>query len=141
MLSDRLFLDSAYVVALLNPRDSLHGKALRYFAEVKNAREIWTTEAVLLEIGNTFSDSRRTEAGDFIEQSYATANMIIVPFSTTLLQQALSLYRQRLDKDWGLTDCVSFVVMQEQNLIDALTFDLHFQQAGFRVLLREDLVV
>ncbi|MDP7134637.1 MAG: PIN domain-containing protein, partial [Planctomycetota bacterium] len=45
---------------------------------------------------------------------------------------------ERLDKGWSLTDCVSFVVMQERGLVDALTTDLHFQQAGFRALLLQD---
>lgn len=58
---------------------------------------------------------------------------------STLFLRGLEFYRNRADKDWGLTDCISFVVMQDNNLIDALTMDEHFQQAGFRPLLRDDL--
>lgn len=55
-----------------------------------------------------------------------------------LYTRAFQLYRQRLDKEWGLIDCVSFIVMQDRGIIAALTTDEHFQQAGFRALLRED---
>jgi predicted nucleic acid-binding protein len=61
--------------------------------------------------------------------------MKVVSVDTSLLNRGLDLYHSRPDKDWGLTDCISFVVMREQNLIDALTADRHFVQAGFRALL------
>jgi predicted nucleic acid-binding protein len=61
--------------------------------------------------------------------------MKVVSVDTSLLNRGLELYQSRPDKDWGLTDCISFVVMREQNLIDALTADRHFVQAGFRALL------
>jgi hypothetical protein len=51
------------------------------------------------------------------------------------LAKSLKTTRARPDKEWGLTDCVSFVVMQQMSITDALTTDDHFRQAGFRVLL------
>jgi uncharacterized protein len=51
------------------------------------------------------------------------------------LDQAVELFRQRSDKNWSLTDCLSFVVMSELQLTDALSTDRHFSQAGFRALL------
>jgi hypothetical protein len=56
----------------------------------------------------------------------------------TLLQDAISLYGERGDKNWGLTDCVSFVLMRREGLGEALTADVHFRQAGFRALLLGD---
>jgi predicted nucleic acid-binding protein len=61
----------------------------------------------------------------------------IVPLSAPLLQRAVTLYAERPDKEWGLTDCTSFIVMEERGIRDALTADEHFRQAGFRPLLRE----
>ncbi len=49
----------------------------------------------------------------------------------------MELYRHRPDKEWGTTDCISFVVMQDYGLTEALTTDEHFKQAGFRALLIE----
>ncbi|KAF5428591.1 hypothetical protein C5S39_11130 [Candidatus Methanophagaceae archaeon] len=54
------------------------------------------------------------------------------------MQRAIDFYRDREDKEWGLTDCISFIVMGDQGLTDALTADEHFEQAGFRALLREN---
>ncbi len=62
----------------------------------------------------------------------------IVLLSEDLYARAFRLYRERADKEWGLTDCVSFVVMQERKISEALTTDEHFQQAGFHALLLED---
>ena len=59
----------------------------------------------------------------------------------TLLHRAIDLYQKRDDKEWGLTDCISFIVMDDQGLGNALTSDEHFQQAGFRALLREDITL
>jgi predicted nucleic acid-binding protein len=60
----------------------------------------------------------------------ADPNVEIVPLSEPLYARALQLYRERPDKDWGLTDCVSFIVMQDRGITEALTPDEHFQQAG-----------
>ncbi len=72
MIGDRLFLDTAFLVALLNPKDALHEKAKSNFDGVKKAREVWTTEAVLTEIGNAFGASRRSDAASFIERCFTT---------------------------------------------------------------------
>ena len=59
----------------------------------------------------------------------------VIPASRALQDRGLELYRQRPDKDWSLTDCISFVVMQDHDITDALTADRHFEQAGFVPLL------
>ncbi len=79
----------------------------------------------------------RLGAVQFIQQCYNTANLQVVTVDTSLLTRALQLYNERPDKTWGFTDCISFVVMREQGLTDAVTADMHFVQAGFRALLRE----
>ena len=56
--------------------------------------------------------------------------------SPELFASGSDLYAQRLDKDWSLTDCISFVVMRERGIAEALTADHHFEQAGFTILLR-----
>ena len=71
----------------------------------------------------------------FIQQCYRTDNIKVIGVDTTLLMQALALYQSRSDKTWGLTDCISFIVMQQNNLTDAVTGDRHFVQAGFRALM------
>lgn len=129
------FLDTAYVLALLNRHDRFHEAARRWAPRLRAAREVWTTYAVLIEIGNALSRSNRLQAVAFIRASYTTINMRVVEVDTPLLERALNLFASRADKTWGLTDCISFIVMQEHSLSDALTSDDHFRQAGFRPLL------
>ena len=131
----RLFIDTAFVQALFNGADALHEAARGWAQEVEAAAELWTTEAVLVEVGNALSAINRAGAVAFMDQAYQAANVKVVPTETALLQRALQLYRSRDDKQWGMTDCISFVVMREQNLTDALTADKHFAQAGFTPLM------
>ena len=137
MSSSRLLLDTVFIQALLNKRDQYHARAQAFLPRVRTAKEVWVTEAVLIEVGNALSAVNRMAAVKFIEQCYRTANLQVVSVDTPLLTRALQLYHERPDKTWGLTDCISFVVMQSQGLTDAVTADEHFVQAGYRALLRE----
>lgn len=134
----RFFLDTYFVQALLNPKDPHHERALALLPEVKRAAEVVITEAIFEEVGNALSGTPRLRrlAGAFIRRCYTQANMIVVSVDTALLTRALELYESRLDKEWGLTDCISFVVMGDHNLVNAVTGDRHFQQAGFRALMQ-----
>jgi predicted nucleic acid-binding protein len=62
----------------------------------------------------------------------------IVPAAQDLFEQGIELFAKRPDKEWSLTDCISFIVMQEYELTDAVTADHHFEQAGFRILLEDE---
>ncbi len=137
MSDERLFLDTVFIQALLNKRDHYHALARAFLPRVRAAAEVWVTEAVLVEVGNALSAVNRPTAVQFIQQCYNTANLKVVAVDTSLLNRALQLYSERPDKTWGLTDCISFIVMWEQGLTDAVTVDVHFVQAGFRALLRE----
>jgi uncharacterized protein len=135
MSNERLLLGTVYVQALLNHRDQHHAQALRLAPRVRSAAEVWVTEAVLIEIGDALSGTHRAGAAAFIGSCYRTPNITVVPVDTPLLSRALRLYESHTDKEWGLTDCISFVVMRDQQLVDAVTADRHFRQAGFRALL------
>jgi predicted nucleic acid-binding protein len=137
MSNERLFLDTFFIQALLNKYDQYHQQARFFLPRIKMAKEVWITEAILVEVGNALSSYDRNLASTFIEQCYLTNNMRIISVDTVLLRRGLNLYKQRQDKDWGLTDCISFVTMSDYSLIDAVTADIHFVQAGFRALLRD----
>ncbi len=134
------FLDTAYAIALSAPGDRFHTRALSLADRMEaEGTLLVTTRAVALEIANALSKVRhRQSAIQLLDALEADPKVEIVPLSETLYAEALTLYRQRPDKDWGLTDCISFVVMTQRHLLDALTTDEHFQQAGFRTLLREE---
>ena len=128
-----------YALALSAPTDQFHGRALRLAEELETARaRLVTTRAVLLEIGNALSRQRhRAAAIRLLQALEADPSVEVLSLSEELYARALQLYCSRLDKEWGLIDCASFVVMSERGLTKALTADEHFQQAGFRALLRE----
>ncbi len=139
MENNDVFIDTAYVYALINPHDQWHEKAVQWRETIKTEERILTTtEFVLAEIADGLSAVRfRRAAVQAINILQNNSLVKIVPATSDLFLQALELYGQRPDKNWGLTDCTSFVVMTENNITEALTTDDHFRQAGFIVLLAE----
>ncbi|MEM7354398.1 MAG: PIN domain-containing protein [Acidobacteriota bacterium] len=133
------FLDTSYVIALASSRDAHHLKAIRLAEQIEQEGvQLVTTRGVLLEIGNALARARYREAAiALISSLHEDPAIEIVPASEDLCAGAFDLYRSRKDKEWGLTDCLSFVVMRELELNAALTADAHFQQAGLRALLLE----
>lgn len=135
-----VFLDTAYAIALSVPKDDYHARAILIADEIDAMRtRLVTTRAVILEIGNALSKQRyRHAAVELLEALEADPTVTIVPLTEDLHQRAFHLFRERPDKEWGLTDCVSFVVMWDRQITEALTTDEHFRQAGFTALLLED---
>lgn len=130
----RFFADTFYFIALLSKDDAAHEVALLYAqsAEV----EIVTTSWVLAEVGNAFAEPpRRAPFVKLLQQLKSTPRATVIPASQDLFDQGADLYSRRHDKEWSLTDCISFVVMERNGSEEALTGDRHFTQAGFKALL------
>ena len=133
-----VFADTGYWVALLNPRDELHDKATE-LSKSLDPVHIVTSEMVLTEVLNDFSkrgDYLRQAATELIDRIQENSNITVVSQTSQQFQQGLELYKNRLDKNWSLTDCVSFKIMEQMEICEALAYDKHFEQAGFRALLR-----
>jgi len=131
-----IFLDTVFVIALINRRDQYHQQAAA-LSEQFECYPFLTTDAVLLEIGNALAKGYKNESVDIIEEFLYSDDTELVHLSPELFRQAFELYKAYQDKEWGLIDCVSFVVMRNRKIRQALTFDKHFAQAGFQVLMRE----
>jgi uncharacterized protein len=129
-MSSPLFIDTGYVIALINSNDRYH-KLARIWSEIYNRHPVVTTDAVLLEIGNALSRVARSEAAEIINYFQNSPEVIVIPLTPKLFTSAMHLYAKYQDKTWGLVDCLSFVVMTEMQLSTALSFDRHFIQAGF----------
>jgi predicted nucleic acid-binding protein len=99
--------------------------------------QLITTDAVLLEIGNALARRHKAYAVAVIENAKQSKDIRLVRLSPELFDRGLDLYSSHRDKAWGLVDCISFVVMRDFGVTEALTHDEHFIQAGFRALLRE----
>jgi predicted nucleic acid-binding protein len=129
-----VFADSFYFLALLNERDAAHNRAIA--ASRSAGLQLVTTEFVLLELSDALcKPQHREEVMALWNVTETDPAFQLIPASTALIQQARNLYRERRDKEWSLTDCISFVVMQNEGLTEALTADRHFEQAGFSALL------
>lgn len=133
-----VFADTGFWIALLNPRDSLHHRARELDASPQ-IEHVVTTEMVLTEFMND-AGSRgqmiRNAASQFLARLRADAGMTVVPQNSEQFWKAAGVFAARPDKDWSLTDCASYLAMQERGIREALTHDRHFEQMGFTALLR-----
>jgi len=138
MLSpDSVFLDTSGWIALLEEDDNFHLRATAHMQEARAAhRTLVTTDWVLAETGNGLARlcARRRFVGA-VKRFLASPKARLVRVDQDLFQEALDLYDRAADKSWGLVDCASFVVMRRDRILDALTTDHHFQQAGLQRLL------
>ena len=129
-----IFIDTSYFLALVNKRDKYHQAAKAAAAQV--VPPFITSDAVLLELGNALArPPHRRLAIRALQQIWADPQIEIVILDRELLAETITFYQARPDKAWGLTDCASFVIMQQRGLHEALTADKHFEQAGFKRLL------
>ena len=130
-----VFADTFYYLALVNATDNRHQEALDYTAAYQGF--ILTTSWVLVELGDALA--RLTTRPAFLQvlaQLRTDPDVSIVPPSPVEFEEALRLFAARPDKEWSLTDCISFVVMQRESITEALTGDRHFEQAGYVALLK-----
>ncbi len=136
----KVFADTNYWTAVLNPHDDLHAKAREVSRSLGQCR-IVTSEMVLAELLNGLGNKgpQLREAGvQTINSLRTNPNVSVIPQTSVQFTEALHRYRNRSDKEWGLTDCASFLIMEEHEIREALTYDHHFRQAGFQSLLREE---
>ena len=136
---ENVFADTAAFVALLIRRDEFHQSANEIMAELSEKdTKLFITEMVLVEIANALSALEiRAKAVILIDELRTLPNVEIIWSNVELFEKAWSLYRERPDKEWSLTDCASFVVMRERGINLAFTSDKHFEQAGFVRLLEK----
>ena len=130
-----VFVDTSFYVALVSPRDALHALAVELASHYRG--ELVTTEYVLIETGNYLSRSGvRRVFIELLRSLQADPQTTILAGSFDRFAAGFAGFCDRPDKDWSMTDCISFKAMEELGLTDAFTADHHFEQAGFRAMLR-----
>ncbi len=134
-MSNRTFVDTSFIVALINGRDAYHAQASN-LADEFEGQPLVTTDGVLLEVGNALARNFKPQAIEVIDHFMTSPEVEIVRLTPSLFDEAYRLYRSYQDKEWGLVDCISFTVMRHMDVSAALTFDQHFVQAGFQALMR-----
>jgi predicted nucleic acid-binding protein len=130
-----VFADTGFFLALINRRDQYHRVAVERNSGLRVP--LVTTAWVLLEFANAISASRARERfGRLLVRLRSESDATILGPEPELFDRGCEIYISRSDKEWSLTDCISFVVMERGGMTDALTADRHFEQAGFRAILR-----
>jgi predicted nucleic acid-binding protein len=130
-----VFADTFYYLALLNADDDQHERAAALTASL--AGRIVTTDWVVTELADGLCRANtRGLLTRFVRDLFADPDVTIIPADRPLWEKRLDLYERRPDKEWSLTDCISFVVMEREGITEALTADHHFEQAGFIALLK-----
>ncbi len=130
-----VFAEAAYFIALLNPADNFHRRALELAHHPPGA--LVTTYWILAEVGDAFSQpGNREKLARLFELLASTADIEVLPPTVEQFRAGAKFHASRPDKRWSLTDCISFSVMNDRGLGDSLTTDYHFEQAGFRALMR-----
>src|SRR6266498_1498164 len=129
-----VFADTGYYIALVNGKDEYHARALEFTRAFKG--EFLTTAWILLELANHLAKAaNRPLFISLHDDLLKNPKVKILPPTQDDLERGVDLYRRRPDKDWSLTDCISFIAMKQAGLTEALATDGDFAQAGFIVLL------
>ena len=130
-----VFADTFALIAWLNPRDSAHDMVAAYLGGFTG--RLVTMEWVLVELADALSaPEARTTAVAFLQAVRADLLFEVVGYVPAVYQAGFDLFAARPDKGWSLTDCISFAVMTERGLSEALTADRHFEQAGFQAIFK-----
>ena len=133
-----VFVDTSALIALGNSRDKYHNQSKKVFKElVISKREFFTTNAVILELTNAFSGAKYKPIAlrllDLIEKS---ENWTVITIDDKLMKKGVSKFKQMNDKDWSLVDCISMIISKDFDIANIFTNDHHFEQAGFKILLK-----
>ena len=129
-----VFLDTGYVLALELSNDQNHRAAMKHWRSARKRLPPLVTTSYVFDEVVTYFNSRRFHA-----RAVEVGNRLLTSPSVQCLQVDESLFRegwnyfqQHRDKDYSLTDCISFIVMKRFKIETAFAFDRHFVQAGFK---------
>jgi predicted nucleic acid-binding protein len=135
-----VFADTAYWIALANPRDGLW-EQVESLNRSMQSLEIVTTDEVLAEFVTYFRDWGpfwRAKVARLVRSTLEGEGVQVIEQTRESFLSGLGLYEARLDKEYSLTDCISMETMRDRGLADVLTADRHFTQEGFTKLLGQN---
>lgn len=131
-----VFADTSFYIGLLRRVDELHPRCIAFDGQYRGA--FLTSEFVLIELGNWLAETaQRRVMGEFVRRLHSDPRTTILPADSAWTSLGLELYVSRRDKQWSFIDCISFQMMRQHGVTDALSADHHFTQAGFNALLIE----
>ncbi|NOT01322.1 MAG: type II toxin-antitoxin system VapC family toxin [Phycisphaerales bacterium] len=129
------FADAYYFLALLNPRDEAHAAAVAINRGLR--RPLVTSAFILMEVADGLAGTPGRALFRRLHERLTNDDRVtLVPPTAAIFDRAATLYASRADKAWSLTDCTSFVIMEDRGIREALTGDHYFEQAGLVALLK-----
>ncbi len=133
-----VFTDTAALIALGDKNDSFHQQAIIVTQRLKKSRTVFvTTNAVILELAGYFSQAgKRSVAVDLTEAILRSEKWKYITADDVLMNRGFERYKRMKDKDWSLADCIGMIVSEDYGITDIFTTDHHFEQAGFKILLK-----
>ncbi|HKI46678.1 MAG TPA: PIN domain-containing protein [Balneolales bacterium] len=133
---NRIFLDTGYLIALESSDDQYHKKAIRYWKGLLQHHPLLVTTSYIFDEVTTFFNSRNrhSKALEIGTTLLTSPSVEFIHVSKTLFDSGWQIFQQHPDKRYSLTDCISLAVMDRDKIHEALSFDSHFEQAGFRKL-------
>jgi len=134
-----IFVDTSALIALGNQRDSFHSQAIRIDRDIRKTRKHYvTTSAILLELGNSFSQQHlRATAAHIITSIQESKRWTLVHMDKEFFAEGVTLFNRMTDKEWGLVDCTSIIIAKKMGIAEVFSTDHHFEQAGFSILLHD----
>lgn len=134
---NEVFVDTAALVALINKRDNLHIQAVSInqrlvLTGIKLITSMYIIDETVTEITGRVP---HPNVIGFIDDIFASQIFEVLHVTEKHEKAAWNLYKERQDKLWSFTDCISFTIMNEREISEAFTSDHHFVQAGFNKLL------
>lgn len=134
-----IFADTFYFIALINPRDNWHQRVVKVSQSISKVQLV-TSESILQEVLNFYAESgyfQRQRTVKLVKKIIDDSDILVIEQNHESFLLGLSLYENRLDKGYSLTDCISMKIMQNLEINEILTNDKHFSQEGFIILLRD----
>jgi predicted nucleic acid-binding protein len=131
-----MLLDTSGLYCLLDAGDKFHAQLL----SLMGSASIRLTHNYVLAEFVALCNARRFRADialGFVSALAKSADISVFWVQPVDHEAALNLLRTRLDKNYSLSDAVSFLLMRSYGITEALTTDRHFQQEGFTRLLND----
>jgi uncharacterized protein len=134
----KVFLDTSGLLATAITDDQWHSRAKPIWLDlIRQKAMLVTTSLVINELGDALcSVARRASAIEFLDRLRNAPRVEIIHATPELQEQGWQIFRSHVDKEWGITDCVSFAFMRQNGIQAAFTNDRHFEQAGFERLIK-----
>lgn len=132
----RVFLDTGYLIALESVNDQYHSKTIKHWQQFIQAEHLLVTSTFVFDEITTFFNNRNhhSKAVEIGENLITNPSIEIIHVDENIFNEGWKYFQIHQDKKYSFTDCISFILMKKNELKYSLTFDQHFEQAGFLIL-------